>query len=61
MASMCPKLSEAGYIGSLKIKNRVAKAPQSTGMSNMDGSVSERLVRHYRELAKGGTGLIIVE
>jgi len=61
MASMFPKLSEAGYIGSLKIKNRVAKAPQSTGMSNMDGSVSERLIRHYRELAKGGTGLIIVE
>ncbi len=50
-----------GKIGSLTIPNRVVKAPQSTGLSNMDGSVSERLIRHYRELARGGTGLIVVE
>ena len=56
-----PKLFEPGKIGNLEIKNRIAKAPQSTGMSNVDGSVSERLRRHYRELALGGTGLIIVE
>ena len=54
-------LARPGKIGSLEIKNRVVKAPQSTGMSNADGTVSERLIRHYRELAKGGTGLIIVE
>jgi len=61
MSKRFPKLSESGKIGTLDIKNRVVKAPQSTGMSNMDGSVSERLVRHYRELARGGTGLIVVE
>ncbi|MBN2227030.1 MAG: FAD-dependent oxidoreductase [candidate division Zixibacteria bacterium] len=61
MNCMYPKLSEPGRIGNLVIKNRVVKAPQSTGMSNIDGSVSERLVRHYRELARGGTGLIVVE
>ncbi len=61
MAHKFPKLFEPGRIGTLDIKNRVVKAPQSTGMSNMDGSVSERLIRHYRELARGGTGLIVVE
>ena len=56
-----PKLFAPGRIGSLELPNRVIKAPTSTGMSNMDGSVSERLIRHYREVAKGGTGLIIAE
>ena len=37
------------------------KAPQSSGMSNMDGTVSERLVRYYRQQAAGGAGMIIVE
>lgn len=61
MSKLFPNLFTPGRIGSLELKNRIVKAPQSTGMSNMDGSVSERLVRHYRELAKGGAGLIIVE
>ena len=58
---MFPNLFSPGRIGTLELKNRIAKAPQSTGLSNMDGSVTERLIRHYRKLAKGGTGLIIVE
>ena len=61
MSKLFPNLFTPGKIGSLEIKNRIVKAPQSTGMSNMDGSVTERLVRHYRELAKGGSGLVIVE
>ena len=56
-----PNLFEPGRIGRLKIKNRIVKSPQSTGLSNMDGTVSERLVRHYKELARGGVGMIIVE
>ncbi|HHW37004.1 MAG TPA: FAD-dependent oxidoreductase [Bacillales bacterium] len=54
-------LFSKGKIGSLAIPNRVVKAPQSTGLSNMDGTVSERLIRHYKRLAQGGAGLIIVE
>lgn len=27
----------------------------------MDGTVSNRLIRYYREQARGGTGMIIVE
>ncbi len=61
MPNRFPCLLAPGKIGSLTIPNRVVKAPQSTGLSNMDGSVSERLIRHYRELARGGTGLIVVE
>ncbi len=56
-----PKLFTPGKIGNLSIPNRVLKAPTSTAMSNMDGTVSERLLRHYRDVAKGGTGLIIAE
>lgn len=61
MSKMFPHLFSPAKIGNLEIKNRILKAPQSTGMSNMDGSITERLVRHYREIAKGGTGLIVVE
>jgi len=61
MSKKFPNLFSSAKIGTLTIKNRVLKAPQSTGMSNMDGTVSERLVRHYQEIAKGGTGLVVVE
>jgi len=53
-------LFEPGRIGNIELANRVIKAPQATGLSNMDGSVSERLTRHYREIARGGAGMIMV-
>ncbi len=56
-----PRLFTPGRIGRLTIDNRIVKAPTSTGMSNKDGTVSERLFRHYREQAAGGVGLLIVE
>ena len=58
---MFPHLFSPGRIGNLELKNRIMKAPQSSGMSNMDGTVSERLVRYYRKQAAGGSGMIIVE
>ena len=61
MKQMFPKLFEPAQIGSLRLKNRIVKAPQTTGLSNKDGTVTERLVRHYTELADGGAGLVIVE
>lgn len=36
-------------------------APASTNYSRPDGSVSDRLLRHYQERAQGGIGLVIVE
>lgn len=44
MSKMFPHLFTPGKIGSLTLKNRILKAPQSSGMSNIDGSVTERLV-----------------
>lgn len=55
------KLFEPGYIGKLRLKNRLLKAPMSTKLASIDGTVTDRQVKYYRELARGGVGLIIVE
>lgn len=61
MARSFQKLFEPGHIGKLKLKNRLIRAPMWTAYSGFDGSVTERLLRHYRELALGGVGLVMVE
>lgn len=48
-------------MGKLKLKNRVVEAPMLTRFGALDGSVTQRVLNHYKERAKGGTGLIIVE
>jgi 2,4-dienoyl-CoA reductase-like NADH-dependent reductase (Old Yellow Enzyme family)/ribulose 1,5-bisphosphate synthetase/thiazole synthase len=50
-----------GRIGSLTLKNRVIKSPQTSALANQDGSVTPRIVNHYKRLAEGGVGLIMVE
>lgn len=55
------KLFECGRIGQMELKNRIIKAPQWTLLGARDGSVTERLIRYYKEIARGGTALIIVE
>lgn len=52
---------QPGVIGDLEIPNRVIKTSQASGSAHPDGSVSVRTIQHYRELAQGGTGLVIVE
>ena len=44
MSNLYPNLFSPGKIGNLTLKNRIMKAPQSSGMSNKDGTVSERLL-----------------
>ena len=61
MSNQFPTLFSPCKIGNVEIKNRICKAPQTTGLSHMDGTVSERLVRCYEDLAKGEVGMIIVE
>ena len=61
MHEQFPHLFSPGKIGNVKIKNRICKAPQTSGLSNLDGSVSPRLVRYYEDLANGEVGMIIVE
>ncbi|MQY76014.1 MAG: NAD(P)-binding protein, partial [Spirochaeta sp.] len=54
------KLFEPGYIGTLEVSNRIIKSSTTTGMANIDGTVTARIIRHYKELARGGTGLVNV-
>ena len=60
-SKMFPILSSPAKIGNVTLKNRILKAPQSSGMNNKDGTVSERAIRYYSDQAKGGAGAIIVE
>lgn len=47
-------------IGNMEVPNRIVHVPTDISSSNADGSVSERDIHHHAEIAKGGTGLIIV-
>ena len=61
MKNLYPTLFSPCKIGNVEINNRICKAPQTTGFSHMDGTVSSRLIRCYEDLAKGEVGMIIVE
>src|SRR4030042_6434611 len=56
-----PRLFEPGFIGNIPLKNRVIKAPQHTGLANPDGSVTERMLRYYKNVASGGVSMVIAE
>ncbi|GII63737.1 2-enoate reductase [Sphaerisporangium krabiense] len=58
---MVDVLFRPGRIGTLDLANRVIKSPQTTALSNQDGTVTRRLVDHYKRLAEGGPGLVLVE
>jgi 2,4-dienoyl-CoA reductase-like NADH-dependent reductase (Old Yellow Enzyme family)/thioredoxin reductase len=45
----------------MEIKNRIVMPPMGTNMATPDGHVTEEVVCYYRERARGGVGLIIVE
>ncbi len=60
-SSMFPRLFQPGLVGTLEIKNRLFRAPTTTSSSTREGWPTDRLIRHYREIARGGCGLIIVE
>ena len=56
-----PMLFQPITIGKLNIKNRLVMAPMATTYANLDGSVSDRLLRYYEERARGGVGIVTVE
>ncbi|QRF75203.1 NADPH dehydrogenase NamA [Thermoplasmatales archaeon] len=55
------KLQEPGYIGNLKIKNRIVMAPMISNLAQSSGYTSEEHIAYLEERAIGGTGLIITE
>jgi 2,4-dienoyl-CoA reductase-like NADH-dependent reductase (Old Yellow Enzyme family)/thioredoxin reductase len=59
MASF-PHLFSPIELGGLTLPNRIVHVPTDISSSNADGEVSERDIHHHREIAKGGTGFVIV-
>ncbi|MGI6286031.1 FAD-dependent oxidoreductase [Neomoorella humiferrea] len=55
-----PNLFKPIRIGNLELPNRIVHVPTDISSSHADGSVSERDIIHHAEIAKGGTGFIIV-
>ena len=50
-----------GFIGNMKVANRVVMAPMATNLVRSDGSAGSELIEYYSRRAQGGTGLIIIE
>lgn len=56
------KVSDPIKIGHFTVKNRITFAPTvKFDFTDDSGLVTKKLVKHYEERAKGGTGLICVE
>src|SRR5665647_121171 len=54
-------LFSPGYIGALKLKNRVVLPPMATALCDDGGFVSQKLIDYHVARAAGGCGLSIVE
>ena len=61
MVNDYPKLFEPIEISGLRLRNRVVKAPMATNYATPDGFVTPEMIAYYRERARGGPGLVIVE
>lgn len=48
-----------GYIGTLETKNRLIRSATYEHAATVEGDVTDDLLKMYRNLAKGGVGLII--
>jgi len=55
------KLFEPITIGRLTLRNRLVFAPYETNYATEEGLVTQRQIDHYQKIARGGTGLIVVE
>ncbi|WP_031517948.1 NADH:flavin oxidoreductase [Desulfofalx alkaliphila] len=58
---MSSVIREKMSIGPLHLKNRITMAPMFTAYGNDDGTVSEALLEHYREMGKSGAAMVVVE
>lgn len=58
--SAFPHLFSPLALGNIELANRIVHAPTDISSSHADGEVSERDIYHHAEIAKGGTGFIIV-
>jgi len=61
MSKEYPLLLKPGRMGPLEIPNRIVMAPMGSLNGDDDGHVTDKGVRFYVDIAKGGLGLIVVE
>ena len=52
-------LFDPGFIGPLKLKNRMIRSATWEGMCDPDGRPTQKLMEYYADLIRGGIGLII--
>ncbi len=55
------RFTKAGKLGRLELKNRFLMAPVKTAYGTPDGRVTERHLTYYKNVAKGGVSLVILE
>lgn len=60
MKNKYPHLFTPLDIGNFSVPNRICHVPTDVSLANPDGSVNNRVINYYKEVAKGGTGFIVV-
>ena len=55
-----PHLFSPLQLGNLELPNRIVHVPTDISSSHADGEVSERDIHHHADIARGGTGFVIV-
>jgi 2,4-dienoyl-CoA reductase-like NADH-dependent reductase (Old Yellow Enzyme family)/thioredoxin reductase len=55
-----PHLFSPLQLGGIELANRIVHVPTDISSSHADGEVSERDIAHHGDIARGGTGFIIV-
>lgn len=53
--------AQPGRIGNLELRNRFVMAPVKTAYGTPEGRVTQRHLRFYANVARGGVGLVILE
>ncbi|MEW6740580.1 MAG: hypothetical protein AB1325_11850 [Nitrospirota bacterium] len=53
------ELFQKAFIGSMELRNHFVRSATWEGMAGENGEVTEPLIEIYRDLAKGGVGLIL--
>ena len=55
-----PHLFSPLQLGNMELPNRIVHVPTDISSSHADGEVSERDLHHHTDIARGGTGFVIV-
>jgi len=55
-----PNLFSPLQLGNMELPNRIVHVPTDISSSHADGEVSERDLHHHTDIARGGTGFVIV-